>query len=56
MRHLSENFPDLVGDKRVGSAGIYSIDQYIYMFVLEDGINDANAASDAGYSGRSEDR
>ena len=62
VHRLAEHFPAPVGGKRVGSAGIYSIDGYIYMFVLEDGIDaavpedgtdEAAAASDAGYIGSS---
>ena len=55
MRHLAQHFPAPVSGKSVGSAGIYSIDWYIYMFVLEDGIDEVAAAADAGYIGSKKD-
>ena len=53
--HIAELFTAPVGGKRMGSAGIYSINLYIYMFVPEDGIDEATAAYDARYSGISKD-
>ena len=36
----------------MGSAGTYSINQYIYMFVAEDATDEVDTAVGAGYSGR----
>ena len=55
MHHLAEHFPALVGVKHVGSAGIYSIDWYIYFFVLWDVIDEAAVAANYGYSRISKD-
>ena len=55
MRHLTEHFPATFGGKRMILAGIYSIEGYIYIFSLEDGINEAATASDPGYSVRNKD-
>ena len=50
VSHLADNLPALVGGKHTGSAGIYSIDRYIYMVFTEDLIYEAAAAADACYS------
>ena len=50
VSHLADNFPALVGGKHMGSAGIYLIDRYIYMFVTEDVIDEAAVEYGSGYS------
>ena len=55
MHHLVEYFSAPVGDKCVGSADIYSIDWYIYMFIPEDVIDEVAAAADAICSVSSKD-